>query len=225
MAAGPSLRGCRWPVRAKKTSSRSGVWTDSRSASTPASSSRSSRARSEPTLPSLGHLQGERVVVAGGGGEERAAAVRRASGSANCSRMWPPGMRRLSSSARALGDDPAVVQHRDPVGQLVGLVQVLRGQEDRHAAGHELADDLPHGAAAARVQPGGRLVEEDQPRVADQGHGQVEAAPHAAGVGRAGLRRRVGQVELVQQLGRAAPARRPGPGGAGRPSGAGSPRR
>ena len=99
-----------------------------------------------------------------------------------------------------------MVEHGDPVGELVGLVQVLRGEEDRHAAGDQLADDLPHRAPAARVEPGGRLVEEDDPRVADQRHGQVEPAPHAAGVGRGGLLRRVREVEPVEQLGGAAPA-------------------
>ena len=57
-------------------------------------------------------------------------------------------------------------------------------------------------AAAARVQPGGRLVEEDHLRAADQGHRQVEPPPHAAGVGRRRLAGRVGQVELLEQLAR-----------------------
>ena len=94
------------------------------------------------------------------------------------------GSRRLSSSGRALGDQPAAVEHRDPVGELIGLLQVMRGEEDRHAAVHEIADDPPHGAAAARVEAGGRLVEEDDPRIADQGHREVEPAAHAAGVRR-----------------------------------------
>src|SRR5205807_350323 len=88
----------------------------------------------------------------------------------------------------ALGDQLAVVQYGDAVGELVGLLQVLRGQEDRDAVvGDQAADDLPHGAAAARVQAGGRLVEEDDAGVSDQGHGEVEPAPHAAGEGGDGL--------------------------------------
>src|SRR5690606_1065037 len=63
-----------------------------------------------------------------------------------------------------------------------------------------------HGVTGARVQSGGGLVEEDDPRVADQGHGDVEAALHAAGVGGRGLLRRVREVELLQQLGGHAPA-------------------
>jgi hypothetical protein len=42
--------------------------------------------------------------------------------------------------------------------------------QGRAWAGLPWADDLPHGAAAARVQAGGRLVEEDDARVTDQGH-------------------------------------------------------
>src|SRR6266545_3779457 len=33
----------------------------------------------------------------------------------------------------AVGDDPALVEDRDPVGELFGLVQVLRGQQHRRA--------------------------------------------------------------------------------------------
>ena len=92
----------------------------------------------------------------------------------------PPGTSRLSSAGRALGDDPAVVEQRDAVGEPVGLLEVLRGQEDRDAAGDEVADDVPHRPAAARIEAGRRLVEEDDPRVADQRHRQVEPAAHAA---------------------------------------------
>ncbi len=101
----------------------------------------------------------------------------------------------------SLGDHPAVVQERDPVGQRVGFLQVLRGQEDGDAAGHQVADASPHVPAAARVQCGGGLVEEDHLRAADQGHRQVEPPPHAAGVGRGRLAARLGQVELFEQPG------------------------
>ena len=42
---------------------------------------------------------------------------------------------------------------------------------------------LPHRGAADRVEPGRRLVEEQDLRVVDERRGQVEAAPHAARVG------------------------------------------
>ena len=101
----------------------------------------------------------------------------------------------------SFGDDPALVEHRDPVGQLVRLVEVLGGEQDGDAGRGELADDLPHGEAAARVQAGGGLVEEDHPGLADEGHRQVEPSSHPARVGRQRLVRGVGEVELLQQLG------------------------
>jgi hypothetical protein len=85
-----------------------------------------------------------------------------------------------ASREQSISISPAVVEHGDPVGELVGLLQVLGGEEDRDAAGDEIADDRPHRVAAAGIQAGRRLVEEDQPRIADQGHGQVEPASHTA---------------------------------------------
>jgi hypothetical protein len=55
--------------------------------------------------------------------------------------------------------------------------------------------------AAARVQAGGGLVEEDQPWASHQGHRDVEAARHAAGVRGGGPLRRLDEVEALQQPG------------------------
>jgi hypothetical protein len=60
-----------------------------------------------------------------------------------------------------------------------------------------------------RVEAGGRLVEEDDARVADQGHRQVQAAQHATGVGGRQLGGGLGQVEPLQQRGGAPPALAP----------------
>ena len=98
----------------------------------------------------------------------------------------------------SLGNQLPLIENCDPVGELVRFLQVLRGEQDRHTAGHEVADDLPHRVAAARVQAGGRLVEEDDAGVADQGHREVEPTPHAAGVGGGRLPGRVDQIEAVE---------------------------
>src|SRR5262249_43793736 len=45
----------------------------------------------------------------------------------------PAGDHALELVGRALGDQRAVVKQRDPVGELVGLLQVLGGEEDRDA--------------------------------------------------------------------------------------------
>ena len=138
-----------------------GVHATARRPRWPGSSSRSSSAFSERRLPSLGTRRASASSSRDDLARARARPRRGRAGRRTAARTWPPGMRRLSSSGGALGDHPAVVEHRDPVGQLVGLLQVLGGQEDGDAAGHQVPDDLPHVAAAARVQPGGRLVEED----------------------------------------------------------------
>ena len=72
--------------------------------------------------------------------------------------------------------DPAFAEHRDAVGELLGLVEVVRGQQDRRAERAQVADRLPGGAARAGVEAGRRLVEEDQLGVADEREPEVEPA-------------------------------------------------
>ena len=106
----------------------------------------------------------------------------------------------LQLLGRALGDQHAVIEQRDTVGELVCFLQVLRGEEDRDAAGDQVADDLPHRLPAARVKAGGRLVEEDDAGVAHERHGQVQPASHPARV-RGGHRPGgVHEVEPLEQL-------------------------
>ena len=101
----------------------------------------------------------------------------------------------LELGGRALGDDPSGVDDDDAVGELVGLVEVLGGEQDRRAAGDELADGGPHLPPVPGVESGGRLVQEQDPRRQDQGDGQVEPAPHPA---RVVLHRPVGGVGEAQ---------------------------
>ena len=90
--------------------------------------------------------------------------------------------RGLELRRRALGDHLAAVDHGDPVGELIGLVEVLRAQQNRRALADERADDVPHLVARARVEAGRRLVEEHQLGRDHDARGDVEPAPHAAGV-------------------------------------------
>ena len=101
----------------------------------------------------------------------------------------------------ALGDQLPVVEHRDAVGELIGLLQVVRGEEDRDAVADQVANDPPHGATTPGVEAGGGFVEEDDPGIADQGHGQIEPAAHPARVGGGGLAGGLDQVEPVEQPG------------------------
>ena len=106
----------------------------------------------------------------------------------------------LQLVGRALGDHPAVVDHDDPLGEPIGLVEVLRGEQHRGAVVFELLDEVPHRQPATRVEPGGRLVEEQHRRPGDQAHRDVEPPPHAAGVGLDDPVGGVDQVEPLEQL-------------------------
>ena len=103
----------------------------------------------------------------------------------------------LELRRRALGDDAAAVEHGDAVGQPVGLLEVLGGEEHGHALAGEPGHRVPHRLAAARVEADGRLVEEHDRRAADQPGGEVEPAAHAAGVGADAPAAGVAELEAV----------------------------
>ena len=66
------------------------------------------------------------------------------------------------------------ISPRNAASSRIENAEVLRGQEDRDAACDEVADRLPHDPTAAWIEARRRLVEEDDPRIADEGHGQVK---------------------------------------------------
>ena len=109
-----------------------------------------------------------------------------------------------SATRRPGGDDP------DPVGELVGLLQVLGGEEDGGALLVQLLDLLPDRLAADRVEAGGRLVEEQHPWLRGRGprRGRAGGACRPSR-SRPGGRPR-GQPDPVEQR---SPRRRPWRGG------------
>ena len=108
----------------------------------------------------------------------------------------------------AAGDDA------DPVGQVLGLVEVVRGQEHRRPAVAQRLEQLPERPPRLRVEAGGRLVEEEQLGPADDAQRDVEPAALAAGQGAgpgAGLRRQADRLDhLVRVARRAGRSRRSG---------------
>jgi Metallo-beta-lactamase superfamily len=84
--------------------------------------------------------------------------------------------------------------------RLLGLVEVLRGEQHRGALAGELLDRLPDLDPRLRIESCGRLVEEEHGRVADQAHRDVEATAHPARVGRHPAAGRVGQLEPCKQV-------------------------
>ena len=95
----------------------------------------------------------------------------------------------------ALRHDVPGGDHRDPVGQVFRLVHVMGGEEDGLAELPQPGHDLPGRAAGGRVETGGRLVQEDEFRVADEGEGEIEAAPVAAGEPGAERARLLGEAD------------------------------
>ena len=198
---------CRRSVRARKTSSSVGAWTPTRTSSTPwaASVSRASRRTWSPTRPSA---RGPRRRPPC---RRRPPAPWRArSGSAEVQHEDVGADACLQLGGRALGHQPATVEHADAVGQLVGLLEVLRREEDRDAGCRQLLDAPPERLAAARVEPGRRLVEEQHGRDDDEADGEVQAPAHPARVRPRTAGRRRPEVEPGEQLVGPAPRRRVG---------------
>ncbi len=113
----------------------------------------------------------------------------------------------LEFGGGALGEGAAAAEDGDAVGEPVGLLQVLGGQEDRRTARGEFADHLPQLLAVARVEAGGRFVEEHHAGgagAADESGGQVEAAAHAARVRPGQPAAGLGEAEAFEEFGGAA---------------------
>ena len=106
----------------------------------------------------------------------------------------------LQCGRRALRDDLPVVDDPDAVGEHVGLLEVLRRQEDGDAVlTGEPLDLRPQRAAALRVQARRRLVEEEDARTVQQREREVQAPLHAAGVPADLAPRGVAQPDAVEQ--------------------------
>ena len=104
--------------------------------------------------------------------------------------------------------DPAAIDDRDPLAQLVGLGHVVGGQQDgpaghrRAPADHQLADR----AGGRDVQAQGGLVEEEDPRVVEQAAGEVHLLALAGRQGAHPLVALLAQADGVDQLVHPAPA-------------------
>ena len=89
---------------------------------------------------------------------------------------------RFELARGTLGDHTPSVDDGDPISQPVGLVQVLRCEQERRTTGYELPDNVPHGEATSRVEPRCRLFEEEHGRREHEARREAETATHAARV-------------------------------------------
>ena len=78
-------------------------------------------------------------------------------------------------------DDLAGDEHGHPIRKLLGFVEVVRGQQNRLAEPAQRADELPRVSSRGGIEPGCRLVEEDELGIADERDSEVEPALLAAG--------------------------------------------
>ena len=119
-----------------------------------------------------------------------------------------PGGVLLDERARAaFGDDLGLVHDHEPVAQLLGLVHVVRRQDERHAALLEPVEPVPQQVPRLRVEAGRRLVEEQQVGLVDEGAGDRQPSLHPARQRLDLVAGPLGELGEVEQLVRA--ARRP----------------
>ncbi len=81
----------------------------------------------------------------------------------------------------ALGDLLAEVQHRDLVGDVHHQAHVVLDQQDGDAPVADLKEEFHQGFGLGGVQPGRRLVEQEELRIGDEGPCQLEHPLPAVG--------------------------------------------
>ena len=98
--------------------------------------------------------------------------------------MEPPhpgdvGRRALAHDALADGDAP--IHEHDPVGQLLQIAEEVAGDDQCHPLGAQVPDQSQELGPTRRVEPGGRLVEQQDGGLMDQRTGECQALLLAPG--------------------------------------------
>ena len=99
---------------------------------------------------------------------------------------------------RAVLGDTAAEDDGRLVGELDDLVEVVGGEDDRGAAVGQSADHAPQAAPHLRVEAGCGLVEEEELGASHDRHGDVEAAPLAAGQLAHAARGLAAEVDMIE---------------------------
>ena len=82
------------------------------------------------------------------------------------------------------GGEPALRHHEDVRAEPLDLVEHVARDDDAAALAAEPVEELDHVRALPRIEPGQRLVEDDQPRVVDDRLGELDPLAHALRVRR-----------------------------------------
>ena len=89
---------------------------------------------------------------------------------------------RVRRLAKIVGRDHlAVLDEHDPVAGDLDLAEQVRVEKHRRAAGALRPEDVAHHAAADRIEPGRRLVEEDEVGLVDDRLREAESLEHSLG--------------------------------------------
>ena len=172
------------PVLARNTSSSVGCLSSSSATARPASSS-ARRIGAMSAAPCSRPIDRWQASVAGRSSPKRATTSRATLQVARAGEHEVevrPADLGLQRGGRVGGDDPPAGDDPEPVGELVGLLEVLRREEDGRAFVAQPADLVPQRQARGRVKAGRRLVEEQHLGLVDERHREVQAPAHAAGV-------------------------------------------
>src|SRR5437868_4207763 len=87
--------------------------------------------------------------------------------------------RPLQGRGRVERGDPAVVDDRDAIAELIRLLHVVRGEQYGAALRLELADAIAQVPRRLRIQSHGRLVENDERRIWEERPSQGETLAHS----------------------------------------------
>ena len=132
-------------------------------------------------------LDGDRQPAAGRAAGAHARGCRRRSPARDRRRWCAARRRRRAPAARelrggAVPHDPALADHRVGVAHLLQLADLVAGQQHRDALVGELAHQRGDGAGARGVKAARGLVEQQQPRRAQQRGGDAQPLAHPGGV-------------------------------------------
>ena len=112
---------------------------------------------------------------------------------------------RLPGAGQRLGraevDEAAVVDHDQPVADLLQLAQQVRGHEDRPSALGDFTDQAADVLHADWIESVGRFVEDDQLGVSEQRGGDAETLLHAHRVGTDAVAAAAGEADEVDEIG------------------------
>ena len=87
----------------------------------------------------------------------------------------------LNLARRAHGDDAAFIDDGHAVAELLGLFDVVRGEQDGALLAAQVLHQLVNFQARLRIEAGGRFVQEQHLRIVEQRQGERQALLLAAG--------------------------------------------